>query len=259
MTDEATTRSATSSVEIGPEWRSWAGVHGGYLVAQGAAACRDLAGGFPLRSIHAMFLRPVTATSSTIEVGLVRRGGSTRILAAELTPDDGLGTAVRLQILVGDRGAGPFVTGLPSPAVPAADQCDQFSLPVDLVPFGQKVEIRPATDVLPLVGGSLAELTAWMRLELPELTAEERFIVLVDALPPALYGVLSRPVPIPTVDLTVHLTSAAADADPSGWYLVRITTQAAGGGWSLDASHIWDSEGRLMAEGHQARRVMDGH
>jgi hypothetical protein len=187
----------------------------------------------------------------------VRRGRSATTQAAEVIQDDRLGVAVRMQMLLGEGGTGPVVEGPPAPVVPAAGECEPFSLPVDLVPFGQNVEIRPATGTLPLAGGNLAELVAWIRIPLPGLTAAETFIVLPDALAPALYGILTTPVPIPTADLAVHLTSDADRADPSAWHLVQIRTETAHDGWSVDGSTVWDADGRLMALGRQARRVLD--
>jgi acyl-CoA thioesterase len=81
---------------------------------------------------------------------------------------------------------------------------------------------------------------------------------LPDALPPALYGVLTAPLPIPTADLAVHLTADAHLAEPAAWYLVLIRTEAARDGWSLDASSVWNADGQLMALARQTRRVLKG-
>jgi hypothetical protein len=204
-----------------------------------------------------MFTRPVTSPSLTMRAEIVRMGRSATTLTAVVTPDDDDGDALRLQLLLGAGGTGPLVEGPSAPRVPAASQCSQFSLPVDLVPFGNNLEIRPATDVRPLAGGNIAELAAWIRMLLPGLSAAETFLVLLDALPPALYGVLTTPVPIPTAEMAVHLTSDSTNADPSAWYLVHIGTEAARDGWSLDGSSVWDEDGRLMALGRQVRRVFD--
>jgi acyl-CoA thioesterase len=259
MTGTAGSDSLTTLIDTAPAWRSWQGVHGGYLVARAAADGQTLAPGLPLRAVHAMFTRPVTASSSTMTVEIVSKGRLTTNLAAEVTPDDRLGVALRMQMLLGAGGAGgaaPVVDSRPAPVVPAVDQCEPFSLPADLVPFGQNLEIRPATEARPLAGGNVAELTAWIRFLLPGLTPTATFLVLVDALPPALYGVMTTPVPIPTAELAVHLTSDADRAEPSAWYLVRICTEAARDGWSLEGSSVWDADGRLMALGRQARRVI---
>ena len=256
MTDTAGSGRLTTSIDIDPVWRSWQGVHGGYLAALAAAEGQTLAPGRPLRAVHAMFTLPVKSSSSAVTVEVVRAGRLATTLAAEVTSAEQDAVALRMQMLLGADGAGPEVEGSPMPTVPPAVECESFALPVDLVPFGQNLEIRPATDARPLAGGKLAELVAWIRFLRPGLTAAQTFLVLPDALPPALYGVLTAPVPIPTADLAVHLTSAADHADPSAWYLVRIHTEAARDGWSIDGSSVWDADGRLMALGRQARRVL---
>lgn len=160
-------------------------------------------------------------------------------------------------MLLGGAGNGPTVDGTPAPVVPGPDDSDPISLPTALVPFGQNLEIRAATPARPLAGTGIAELVAWIRVLEPSMTAIETFLMLADALPPALYGVMTTPVPIPTADIAIHLTSAADHADPGAWHPVRISTEEAHDGWSLDGSAVWDCDGRLMALGRQARRVLE--
>jgi acyl-CoA thioesterase len=73
--------------------------------------------------------------------------------------------------------------------------------------------------------------------------------------PPALYGALEVPVPVPTADLYVHFAGgASASTDP--WALVRIGTSSAGDGWCVDDSEVWDRDGRLLASARQTRLVL---
>ncbi|MDQ1695136.1 MAG: hypothetical protein QOJ03_489 [Frankiaceae bacterium] len=248
----------TTSIDIDPTWRSWSGVHGGYQAARAAAAGHALAPGLPLRAAHAMFTRPVTSATSQLTVEVIRRGATATTLAAQVVPEDRPEAALQMQMLHGVAGTGPVVDGPPAPDVPAAEQCEPFSLPLELVPFGQNVEIRPATAARPLAGGERAELVAWIRILPTGMTPAETFLVLPDALPPALYGVLASPLPIPTADLAVHLTADAHLAEPAAWYLVLIRTEAARDGWSLDASSVWNADGQLMALARQTRRVLKG-
>jgi hypothetical protein len=64
--------------------------------------------------------------------------------------------------------------------------------------------------------------------------------------------------PVPSVDLTVHLTDALDDGPCREWALVRIRTEHAGAGWAIDDSAVRVEDGRLLAVARQARRVVSG-
>lgn len=78
-------------------------------------------------------------------------------------------------------------------------------------------------------------------------------MVLVDAMPPALYVGTANPVVVPTVDLAVSFAEAPA---AWGWVLLRISTRTAAGGWCVDDTEVWDRAGRLLVQGRQTRRIL---
>jgi len=126
-------------------------------------------------------------------------------------------------------------------------------LPVELAPFLQHLEYRPATDT-PLLGGrSQAEFVGWLRLRGDSPLDASALTVLVDALPPALYAALTAPASVPTVAMSVQYAEPA----PGGWVLGRITTRSAGGGWCVDDSDLWAPGGQLLASARQTRRVLE--
>ncbi|HEX4246338.1 MAG TPA: hypothetical protein VH008_00615 [Pseudonocardia sp.] len=99
-------------------------------------------------------------------------------------------------------------------------------------------------------GGLLAaEGLASMRARLAE-------VLLTDALPPAAYAVLVGPVPMPTVELTVHLGEALEEKPAAGWALVSMRSQQAGSGWAVDDWVVWSADGQMLALGRQTRRVL---
>ncbi|MEJ7773760.1 MAG: hypothetical protein WKF72_03030 [Nocardioidaceae bacterium] len=84
-----------------------------------------------------------------------------------------------------------------------------MELPVELAPFLQHLEYRPATDT-PLLGGrSQAEFVGWLRLRGDSPLDASALTVLVDALPPALYAALTAPAPVPTVAMSVQYAEPA--------------------------------------------------
>lgn len=244
-------------LRVDRSWWSWAGPHGGLVAAAALRAAAGPAG--PQRSPRALSVqllqafddRPVTATAA-----LVRAGGASAVTTSTLHDADGA-LAVTATLISGrSRSSGPPYTAVPMPDVPPPDDCAPLALPVELVPYGQHFEHRPATPVMPLSGGPLAELTAWARLRADDPLGSAALTVLTDAMPPALYGVATTPVPVPTVELSVQY-AAGLDEDPlHGWVLVRIATRAARDGWCVDDSEVWAPDGRLLVQSRQTRRVL---
>jgi acyl-CoA thioesterase len=245
------------AVGIDPGWNSWTGLHGGYITALAAGAAAARVPGQALRSVQAVFLRPVTGRRAIIGVQAVRAGGTSSVLDADVTDDAGR-AALRLRALLGSGAAGPRYDEQSAPAAPAPGDCPPFRFPVELVPFTQHLDVRPAGTARPLAGGDTAELLAWIRLQRRELTGPQALLVLADALPPALYATTTAPVPMPSADLAVHLGPDASQAEPDGWFLVRLATMTAGDGWSIDRATVWAAGGRLLASATQTRRILTG-
>jgi acyl-CoA thioesterase len=151
---------------------------------------------------------------------------------------------------------GPNFERFPAPVVPRREQCEEFALPVGLVPFTSHIEVRPADDARPMGGGSDPELTAWIRLEEAALEPWQVVTVLLDALPPALYAVATVPAAVPTTMLSIALLDQAQSFDPAGWALARIRTDFAAGGWAVESSAVWNEQGSLLGYASQQRRVL---
>jgi len=129
-------------------------------------------------------------------------------------------------------------------------------LPVELAPFLQHLEYRPATDT-PLLGGrSQAEFVGWLRLRGDSPLDASALTVPVDALPPALYAALTAPAPVPTVAMSVQYAEPApatrADSTTPGggcWDGSRRVRRAVGGAWTTatcghPAGSCWPRHGR---------------
>lgn len=238
-------------------WWSWAGPHGGLLAAVALRAGRSLAGpGRTPRALSVQLLRTVEDGEVRPEAHLVREGGASSTVSSVLRGSDG-GVVLQAVLTSGRaRGGGEPYAVVGMPQVPSPQDCAPLALPVELVPYGQHFEHRPAAGALPFSGGDRAELVAWVRLRADDPLDTAALTVLVDAMPPALYGVVREPVVVPTVELTVAYASGLDEAPRRGWVLVRIATRTAADGWCVDDSEVWAPDGVLLAQARQTRRVL---
>jgi hypothetical protein len=182
---------------------------------------------------------------------VLRAGGSSDVVRVDVTAA-GEPILAATTTLARSRPGGTRYGAVPAPSVPAPDDCEVVP-PVDFVPFSRNFEIR-RVGPRPLVGGGTATLLGWVRwAETNRPVDAASLVIFVDAVPPALYGIATQPVPIPTVDLTVTLQP---EPPVTGWTLVRISTRTAADGWCVDDSDVWAPDGRLLAQARQTRRVL---
>ncbi|MFE7722874.1 thioesterase family protein [Nocardia rhizosphaerihabitans] len=242
--------------DVDDSWRGWTGPHGGTLAgllietAQRASA-RD----YPVRAADVRFLgRPATG-SFTLSATEHTVGRSTTILDV-LAEQDGTPVATATVTLGATAATGIGThSARPAPAVAPPQDCALFQLPPEIVPVGAHFVIRPAAGPLPLSGADEALMCAWIALD-PALTIDAPSLaVLADALPPGLFPLLTAPVAVPTVTLSLqlHTDLAGLGAAP---VLVRTANVSTGHGWSVDDTDIWDRDGVLLATARQTRRVL---
>ncbi|GAA4061471.1 acyl-CoA thioesterase II [Streptomyces shaanxiensis] len=242
-------------IRIDPKWWSWEGAHGGHVAALALTAVRDrFAGGaHPVRMLTTHYLAPVD--ESPLHFSGTAPATGRRTATCVFTGHQNGEPVLLGSALFGAGRPGPSHDGHPAPQVPGPQDCVPLELPEELSPFARQLAIRPATDDLPLAGGDKAELTAWIRFLDGRALDAPTAVTLTDVLPPALYARWRTPCPVPTAELTVHLTDALDDGTHEGWALVRIRTEHAGNGWAVDDSAVWSADGRLLALARQSRVV----
>lgn len=249
------TTTTGTEIRIDPAWWSGEGAHGGHVAAVALAAVRDrfAGGGHPVRTLATHFLAPVDESPLHFSGTAPATGRHTATCV--FSGHQGGGPVLVGSALFGTGRPGPDYDGQPAPDVPGPDECLPLELPRALAPFADQLEIRPATEARPLAGGDKAELVAWVRFTDGRALDAGAVVTLTDVLPPALYARWRTPRPVPTAQLTVHLTDALDEGPLEGQALVRIRTDHAGGGWAVDDSAVWTVDGRLLALGRQARVV----
>jgi len=246
---------ARGAVTVPRDWWSWAGAHGGLLVALAAADAASAAPDALLRSSTAQLLRPVRGPL-VLSSRLVHQGRRATTVRTEGFVE-GRPSLVVHSTFGSPTDAGRGGDPLPAPLVHAPDDLAPFTPPAELVPFAGHVDIRPTDDVLPLAGqGSSARLSAWVRLrDEPGAPGPLRTTVLADALAPSLYAVLDHPAQVPTVELSVHHRAPSAEAGDDPWLLVRARTDWSDEGWVSEAVDLWDRAGTHVATSRQLRLV----
>ena len=229
-----------------PSWRTFAGVQGGLLVGHLLAAATALTGA-PPRAVTAHLLRGVVPGSPVSVSATADRRGTTSSVRAELHQDGEL--RVVGQVLTLDRPVGP----VPAEAGPAVSDGEPLALPVELVPIAQHTEVRALGADRPLAGGVEPRLQAWVRL--PGLTDPlVHLAAAVDALPPSLFAVWTLPRPLPTVELTAHLTGLVPPA--GAWLRVDQRTTWCDDAVAVGDARVWTADGRPVARSRQTRRLL---
>lgn len=241
---------------VDDSWRGWTGPHGGALagllieVAQRASS-RE----FPVRAAEVRFLgRPATG-AFTLRATEHTVGRSTTIL--DVIAEQNGAPVAAATVTLGAPGATtiPAHSARPAPIVAAPQDCALFQLPPEIVPVGTHFVIRPAAGPLPLSGADEAMMCAWIALD-PALPIDAPSLaVLADALPPGLFPLLTAPVAVPTVTLSLQLHADLTDLGNAP-VLVRAANVSSGDGWSVDDTDLWDDAGVLLATARQTRRVL---
>jgi acyl-CoA thioesterase len=255
------TEARGDEIILDPTWWSWSGAHGGVLVAEAvrhAAATLGVGPRRSLRSVSVQLLSAVGAAPVRLRPTLLREGGTATSVA--LAAEQGGELRLHGHAVFGADGsaAAPGVAPAGAPRVDPPETSPVVRNDPTLVPFTQHVEFRSADGSRPLAGAADAQLTAWIRLREQATVDGAAAVMLLDALAPALYASLRSPVPVPTLDYTVHIV-APLDVRPvpaGSWLLARQRCVSAADGWAVDDGTLWDAGGRLLATARQTRRVL---
>jgi hypothetical protein len=240
---------------IPADWFGWSGPHGGAVAAILTQVATDLAdpgstalvcdlryvgrpygGEFELRATE----RRVGRSGQIIDVEGVQSGRvvvSASVVLGQVR-DNELG---RLQART-------------APDVPPLVACDPLGI-APIVAAGVHFDIRPAGGALPLTGGTEARMIAWVGLRPALPVSAAMLMIIADGLAPGIFPLLTSPVPVPTVQLGVHLHAEPAAVAP-GPLLVDASNVSTSGGWSIDEADIFDTAGQLVAQARQLRRVL---
>lgn len=241
-------------VDLGQELHGFGGLHGGLLLGLLVSAMAEKVPDSPLRSVTGRFHRAVRGEFA-VDADVVRSGRAVTVARAFATAA-GEPRAEATATYGGSPGGNwPELAPAP-PAAPPPGDCDRYVIPPDFVPISRFMEIRPVGPNRPYAGGTVPELTAWVRLVEDDQPPDPlRFVLLMDALAPSYSAVLSDLVLIPTVEITVRPSAALARA-AAPWILLRARTLAAEpDGWNEETIDAWGADGAYLGTTRQLRLV----
>lgn len=245
--------------EVSERWFVERAANGGLFAAQATRAMTALAAdvGREPRSLTLHYLEAATAGPVEL-IGTVERAGRSTTAVTLRFEQTGRTVALALGALAPWRDGGlDFADGLRVPDVPPPE--DVAPVPGDtpgLPPFIANYDWRWATEA---EGDAVAVAGGWLRVggSVPRPVDAVALAAFADAFPPAVFGVLGRPAPAPTIDLTIHWRAPAAALPEDGWVLGAFRSRLVAGGCFEEDGELWSRDGVLLAQSRQLALLRD--
>ena len=243
--------------QVQPAWNIGANPNGGYLLALAAQALRLATPGHPdPLSITVHYLRPGRAGQPCrIDTQLLRSGRTLSTVRATLLQ----GGTARLELLaaMGDLGAhdaaAPPLLTLTMPDMPPPQACIGRSAAAQGVDLAilERLDVRLHPDEAVPGAAGRARVSGWIRFADGRAPDALACLLMADAFPPAVFGLLGAVGWVPTIELTVHLRRRPAP----GWLLGQFWSHDVGGGRVVEDGALWDSAGHLVVQSRQLALV----
>ncbi len=248
-------------------WWIVRGPNGGYVAAVMLRAMHDTVAD-PTRhprSLTIHYTAPPSEGPISVHTSIEKQGRSITTVIARLVQGDRL-----CALAIGafsDVWPGPEVQDRTFPVAPPPERCTsafpdrpsdppvgEFSPP----PLMDRYEMRWAIGSPPRTDGDQALAGGWIRFADPHLVDACAVAAIADAWVPPIFGRVSQPMVVPTVDLTIHFRSRvpleAAAADD--WLLCMFRTTVVQEGFLEEDGEIWSRDGRLIAHSRQLAVAM---
>ncbi|NLD69428.1 MAG: thioesterase family protein [Limnobacter sp.] len=248
---------ASFAGHVHPGWNIGTNPNGGYLLAIAGSAMRELVPQHPdPLSVTVHYLRPgLPEKPCRVDVQLLHGGRSKSTLRATLVQED----TPRLEVLAAfgvlASEAPPELT-IAAPAMPAPEQCLVRSADEQGVqlPILDRIDIRLHPNELRAGAAGKARVSGWVRFHDGRPPDTLACLLLADAFPPAVFGLLGMVGWVPTLELTVHVRRRPVP----GWILGRFETFDLSEGRLVEDGALWDSAGNLVAQSRQLAMILRG-
>jgi acyl-CoA thioesterase len=250
-------RRADFAADVSADWRAGRGPHGGYLAAMILRALTDTIAEPERapRSLTIHFARAPEPGPATIAVTVERAGRSLSTLSARLEQEGRLRALALAAFSV--PWLGPEINELPMPSVAAPDPAGELraGLIPDAPPIARRIRLQPRFGGRPLSGAEQPmELGGWLALAEPRPLDALALAFFSDALIPTPFMRLAEPIPVPTVDLTIHFRASlprSPDPDPEERCLVRVKAGVIQEGFFEEDTTMWAADGTVLAQSRQ--------
>ncbi len=248
--------SAAFAGQVDPAWNIGANPNGGYLLAIAAQALGQATPDQPdPLSISAHYLRPgLAGQACRIDTQVLRSGRTISTVRATLTQ------AGRpcLEVLaamghLGDSQTAVPVLTLPLPDLPPPEQCIGRSASAQGVTLSilDQLDIRLHPDEAVPGAVGRARVSGWIRFTDGRPPDALACLLMADAFPPAVFGLLGLVGWVPTIELTVHLRRRPAP----GWLRGQFWAHDLSDGRVVEDGALWDANGLLVAQSRQLALV----
>lgn len=247
----------TGEVDLEPGWGQGRATFGGVVAAlavsrlQAAVADPDQ----PLRSLTVSFVAPLAPGPVTATAEVLRRGRSVTQAQGALIQDGQVAAAV----LASFGAARDSVLALPGPARP--DLPDPTSIePNPFLPgltpdFFAHVDLRMATGSIPFTGAAHPDVSGWMRYRKPPREFGTAHLVgLIDAWPPSVLALLTKPAASSTLSWTLELFGETTGG-PEDFWCYRVVTDRCDAGYCHSQAGVWGPSGEPVAVSRQVIAV----
>jgi hypothetical protein len=246
--------------EISPDWTIGGKPNGGYLLAMLGRAAAQVGTHPHAIAASATYLRSPDPGPVTVEAEVLRGGRSASQLRARMSQDGRPCVEALITTSELHEDTEPYWTaGLALPEVVAPEQCLRVPgrSPVGLpVPIMDQVDLRLDPADAGFARGEPSgrgELKGWLTLPADEAFDPVSLLYAVDAFPPATFEVEATGW-VPTLELTVYVRALPV----SGPVRVQHRAQVIDAQKVDEVCHVWDSRGRLVAQGTQLAGIRLG-
>ena len=249
------------SGSLGADWTQGRGAFGGVGVAGVVRAMsRTIAAAGEarrLRSVLVSFVGPILPDAPfRCEVETIRRGSSFTHLEGRVVQGEQVALVVQGGFGSGREG-GVRVPAPPLPDIAAPGELPELPYVAGLAPeFTRHYEYRLERESVPFSRSRTGRMRTWLRLRDEGVAYDEAAVVaLLDAPPPPIWPMLSRPARGASItwhatllDLPEETVSGGEDAP---WFCFESKVNAAAHGYVELSATLWDAGGRALMVGHQ--------
>ena len=200
------------------------------------------------RSLNLHYLRPSVAGDAELEVTLERTGRRLSTVTARVLQDGRLCVLATGAFSVAFAAAADYADGPPD--APPAEAVAVIAQERALVAVARRFTLRPALGGALFSGADEALTGGWIDFAEGEQPIDAPALAMLsDAWVPSPFVRLDRPVPAPTVDLTVHFR--APELVVAGPVLVAFRSRFAHAGFFEEDGECWSADGRLLMQSRQ--------